>query len=253
MTYTRELDGWARASLWLRIARLASWLSGEGGLLSARLIRERAGLTQAAAISLVTPPPGEESLQETGRPEAERLAPHLDEGAAVLDPGIGLERAAQFVVARIRQLWGVDMPWFMLRRPRGRLRSLGNIRPVRREVCPLQLPCNYFDVAFLCPSTLRVTMPCSYWQALCLGRFFPPVFGPRQPRCRCGRQAMPIAAICGLRLPSVPEHVPRPGLLFKMSGVEGHPGGRGTSRAVSPSSATASSLYGSQEGRECRW
>lgn len=66
-------------------------------------------------------------FEAAGRSDADLVARHLPEAAAVLDIGCGIGRVERYLAPRVRELWAVDVSGEMLQRAAARLAGIPNV------------------------------------------------------------------------------------------------------------------------------
>ncbi len=68
-----------------------------------------------------------DAFEAAGQWDADLVARHLPEKAAVLDIGCGIGRVERYLAPRVRELWAVDVSGEMLQRAAARLAGLPNV------------------------------------------------------------------------------------------------------------------------------
>ena len=92
----------------------------------------------------------EESFEEAGRRDAERIRALAEPGARVLNIGCGIGRVEKYLAPHVAELHAVDISGEMIARARERLAALPNV--FLREVTPIEFlaahPGGKFDLVF---------------------------------------------------------------------------------------------------------
>ena len=92
----------------------------------------------------------EESFEEAGRRDADRLGRLAPPGALVLNIGCGIGRVEKYLAPRVGEMHAVDISGEMIARARARLAGLPNV--FVREVSPIEFlaayPADRFDLVF---------------------------------------------------------------------------------------------------------
>jgi SAM-dependent methyltransferase len=137
----RALDGAIAGLATLRRRLAAGGPRGYGALWQPR--------DEGEARSLIFNDPDPEGFESSGRADADRLAPLVGPGDAVLDLGCGIGRVARYVAPSCRLLWVVDASESMLAHARRRLADLPNVRFARCDGTRVPaVPDDAADVAY---------------------------------------------------------------------------------------------------------